>query len=186
MISEKRRPPYRWFLVGPERSGTCVHIDPLATSAWNTLIVGKKRWVLFPPHVPKSIVKGKKLIKSNEDDEAFGDIIDLSAVSEAYGTASTQQPSRATNRMQAQVAANSARRADNITMKQNRGPGATRTTAGSNKVPTGQGSNANAIGQDPDDVQRGQNADTANQASQQAQANAQEIERLKQLAMGNK
>ncbi len=123
---------------------------------------------------------------SNENDEAFSDIIDLSAVSEAYGTGQTATPSRATNRMNAQVAANSARRADNISMKQNRGPGATRTTAGSNKIPTGQGSNANAVGQDPDDVQRGQNADTANQASQQANQNAQEIERLKQLAMGNK
>lgn len=70
LVSESRRPPYRWFLVGPERSGTCVHIDPLATSAWNTLIVGKKRWVLFPPNVPKSIVKGNGLIRKGEDDEA--------------------------------------------------------------------------------------------------------------------
>lgn len=70
-ISESRRPPYRWFLVGPERSGTTVHIDPLATSAWNTLIHGKKRWVLFPPDVPKRIVKGRGLIRSDEDDEAI-------------------------------------------------------------------------------------------------------------------
>lgn len=71
LVSERRRPPYRWFLVGPERSGTCVHIDPLATSAWNTLMVGAKRWVLFPPHVPKHVVKGKGLIRSDEDDEAI-------------------------------------------------------------------------------------------------------------------
>ena len=64
------RPPYRWWLLGPKRSGTCVHIDPLATSAWNTLIVGQKRWVLFPPHVSKSIVKGSGLVRSDEDDEA--------------------------------------------------------------------------------------------------------------------
>jgi len=70
LVGEKRRPPYRWFLIGPERSGTCVHIDPLATSAWNTLIVGKKRWVLFPPYLSKNTVKGKGLIKKGEDDEA--------------------------------------------------------------------------------------------------------------------
>lgn len=70
-ISESRRPPYRWFLVGPARSGTCVHIDPLATSAWNTLIYGKKRWVLFPPNVAKRIVQGKGLIRADEDDEAI-------------------------------------------------------------------------------------------------------------------
>lgn len=70
-VSEARRPPYRWFLVGPRRSGTTVHVDPLGTSAWNTLIVGKKRWVLFPPHVPKAVVKGRGLIYRGEDDEAI-------------------------------------------------------------------------------------------------------------------
>jgi histone arginine demethylase JMJD6 len=70
LVSESRRPPYRWWLIGPKRSGTCIHVDPLATNAWNTLIVGKKRWVLFPPHVSKRIVKGKGLVRNDEDDEA--------------------------------------------------------------------------------------------------------------------
>lgn len=70
LVGERRRPPYRWFLIGPERSGTTVHYDPLGTSAWNTLLFGEKRWVLFPPHVPKRVVKGTELLRKGEDDEA--------------------------------------------------------------------------------------------------------------------
>lgn len=77
LVGDRRRPPHRWFLVGPERSGTCVHIDPLGTSAWNTLLCGRKRWVVFPPGVPKSVVKGLDVIVKGEDDEAINYFIDL-------------------------------------------------------------------------------------------------------------
>lgn len=70
LISERRRPPYRWFLIGPERSGTTIHTDPLGTAAWNTLIAGKKRWVLFPPSIPKRWAKASQFCKKGEDDEA--------------------------------------------------------------------------------------------------------------------
>ena len=52
----RRRPPWRWLLLGGQRSGWGIHKDPLATSAWNTVIQGLKLWVIFPPHTPKDML----------------------------------------------------------------------------------------------------------------------------------
>lgn len=40
--------PRRWLLVSGKDTGSAWHVDPLNTSAWNTLLVGHKHWALMP------------------------------------------------------------------------------------------------------------------------------------------
>merc|ERR1719221_1938250 len=71
LVNVHKKPPYRWWSVGPRRSGTTLHTDPLDTSAWNAVTHGRKRWVLFEPSVPARLAKGKDVLnKEVEDDEA--------------------------------------------------------------------------------------------------------------------
>eukprot|EP00929_Paragymnodinium_shiwhaense_P015237 TRINITY_DN12329_c0_g1_i1.p1 TRINITY_DN12329_c0_g1~~TRINITY_DN12329_c0_g1_i1.p1 ORF type:complete len:498 (-),score=112.02 TRINITY_DN12329_c0_g1_i1:15-1430(-) len=71
------RPPYRWVGIGPKRSGTVCHQDPLCTSAWNTLLEGRKRWLLLPAETPRKVAKGKAVMEEDDDDEAINYFLDL-------------------------------------------------------------------------------------------------------------
>jgi hypothetical protein len=50
------RPPHQWLIVAPACSGSPVHTDPLATHAWNALLLGCKRWVMFHPSTPARLL----------------------------------------------------------------------------------------------------------------------------------
>nr|XP_027092184.1 F-box protein At1g78280-like [Coffea arabica] len=64
VLGRDERPPFRWLIIGPERSGASWHVDPALTSAWNTLLCGRKRWALYPPgKVPLGVT-----VHVNEDD----------------------------------------------------------------------------------------------------------------------
>ena len=44
VLDKPVRPAFRWLVAGPARSGASWHVDPALTSAWNTLLTGRKRY----------------------------------------------------------------------------------------------------------------------------------------------
>mmetsp|Transcript_47188 Transcript_47188/g.98409 ORF Transcript_47188/g.98409 Transcript_47188/m.98409 type:complete len:443 (+) Transcript_47188:23-1351(+) len=92
LMNPDARPPHRWWCIGPKRSGTTVHTDPLGTAAWNAVTHGVKRWVLFEPSTPKRIAKGKDVLQKGDDTEAimYFDFI-LPRLKEAYPDVKTYE-----------------------------------------------------------------------------------------------
>lgn len=127
---------------------------------------------------------GKQLKDYMASQEQDGEAIPETQLDE-YGTINTAQPSRATIRAGTEKMDVANRRANNINQDMNRDSKVpNRTVAGGNKQPTGQGA-VRAGSADPDDIERANNANVSAQNQQQTNINAQEIERLKQLALGN-
>jgi hypothetical protein len=50
-LLKDRRPDNAWIIAGPRRSGSGWHVDPNRTSAYNTVLSGRKLWMLLPPHI---------------------------------------------------------------------------------------------------------------------------------------
>jgi len=71
LAGRENKPPHKWFCIGPKRSGTTVHRDPMGTAAWNAVTYGYKRWVLFEPQSDRILVKARRYRQKGEDDEAI-------------------------------------------------------------------------------------------------------------------
>ncbi|TDH71063.1 hypothetical protein CCR75_002800 [Bremia lactucae] len=69
-----KRADFRWIVIGPQRTGASWHQDPVNTSAWNSLVKGRKRWAIYPPNVlPPGISK-------SESGGYFGSGMDMSSL----------------------------------------------------------------------------------------------------------
>lgn len=58
-VSEELRPRLLWLFLGPARTGFALHIDVGHTAAWNTQLVGRKRWAIFPPDHDDILYQGE-------------------------------------------------------------------------------------------------------------------------------
>eukprot|EP00090_Calanus_glacialis_P031463 TRINITY_DN5196_c0_g1_i2.p1 TRINITY_DN5196_c0_g1~~TRINITY_DN5196_c0_g1_i2.p1 ORF type:complete len:477 (+),score=100.44 TRINITY_DN5196_c0_g1_i2:326-1756(+) len=52
---------YHWVIINQADTGTELHMDPPYTMAWNTVLRGRKWWVLLPPELPHEQVVCNRL-----------------------------------------------------------------------------------------------------------------------------
>ncbi|KAK6940180.1 F-box domain [Dillenia turbinata] len=92
VLDRDQRPPFRWLIVGPERSGASWHVDPALTSAWNTLLCGRKRMAAWEEICPTLIFGERKCHWGADAFAAYVDGINGTLVGsflwdESYGVA---------------------------------------------------------------------------------------------------
>lgn len=80
-LPTEMRPFWYWLMVGQVGTSTRLHVDSMASAAWNLLIEGEKRWRFLPPHMsvdlgllPPSTTTAAELLEI-EFDQQPGDII---------------------------------------------------------------------------------------------------------------
>lgn len=114
----------------------------------------------------------------NDEQDRFSEIIDLSAMTEAYGTGSGNSASMATNR-QSTVTQKATDRLGGIAGQRYARQNSTNSAnvAGKKDMkPTG-----TTAPEDPDDIQRDNNKDQSNSNADASKKNSQELERLRGL-----
>ncbi len=72
------------LLVGCQRTGSYPHTDPNHTGAWNWMLEGVKRWVLFPPHVPRDVIVGKDAAAEKAEEQEGPSSTNLTGTGCAY------------------------------------------------------------------------------------------------------
>lgn len=82
------RPDFRWLVIGPERTGAPWHTDPARTSAWNSLVKGRKRWAIYPPDLPPP---GVQIGKNGENREHAMNMTSLMWYLHVYPTLTPEQ-----------------------------------------------------------------------------------------------
>lgn len=82
------RPDFRWIVIGPERTGAPWHQDPARTSAWNSLVKGRKRWAIYPPDMPPP---GVDVGKNGESREHAMNMTSLMWYLQVYPTLTPEQ-----------------------------------------------------------------------------------------------
>lgn len=58
-LPETFQKPYRWLYLGPEGTGTTLHIDIDMTHAWNAVFCGQKHWIFYSPDQKEHVYNGR-------------------------------------------------------------------------------------------------------------------------------